>query len=447
MVRQSLDDLGAFNWGAEAQSAKKGAPAKTPMPGLTPEMQAEYDAAQKRLADGDFSGPAERRQVEKTVEDFRRASIEYQSRNADAVRQQQANQKAADLAEYNRRVSVAEASKQREMDRDVRFQDTTTGKVYKETAGVTPFLASAGLSGLNRAATGKILGKENVLAPLAVGAGEGIAAANLPLASDAYLVTPPLNSEREAYRVYARDLPSGHPDKESAAAYAQGLPEENPVRTLAAKELYDPWKLAERSGIGLVEGLLGQYAGPKVPQLVGRIGSAISEVPGKVWTALRGRPEAPSTTSGLAADIPAGANALSPTSTAGAASSAEILPPTARNALAGPETEPARLADRIKANPVPEPARPSNQRGDLPEWASEPPEGVRLKPGQNWHTEMQRIKNADGTFADMPKYSAPRVRKEVRPRPSESNDTPEARSVQIDDMRPLLYRNKLDPEE
>jgi hypothetical protein len=76
-------------------------------------------------------------------------------------------------------------------------------------------------------------------------------------------------------------------------------------------------------------------------------------------------------------------------------------------------TEAQRLADRIRQNPVPPSSRPQSNR---PDWASDPPQGVDLKKGQLWHTGMQRIKNADGTWADHPKYSTKGRKKEGNPR-------------------------------
>lgn len=93
-------------------------------------------------------------------------------------------------------------------------------------------------------------------------------------------------------------------------------------------------------------------------------------------------------------------------------SSVEVLPPLAsRNALAGPAESEMRLSDRVRANPVPEPARlpsPSNR----PDWASDPPQGYKLDKGYYWDAKMQRQRHADGTWGEQPKYSAPRGKRE-----------------------------------
>jgi hypothetical protein len=146
----------------------------------------------------------------------------------------------------------------------VRFADTTTGKRYNKTAGITPFLFATGTGALTRSAM-KPSTMSNYTLPMGAGALEGVVAANLPLAADAYLTSPAVNPEREAYRAYARELPPDHPRRQEFMDYANSLPEENPVRTLAAKELYDPWKLAERSRIGAAEGVAGGFVGAKLP--------------------------------------------------------------------------------------------------------------------------------------------------------------------------------------
>ena len=173
----------------------------------------------------------------------------------------------------------------------------------------------------------------NYALPAGVGALEGAAAANLPLASDAYLVSPALNPEREAYRAYARELPPDHPRRQEWMDYAERLPAENPVRAAAAKELYDPQKLAERSGIGLVEGAIGGYMGAKVPQLFGRMYEGAKSVAGRF---LRDPANSPTTVATDAGTLPA-ANRLSQPSTSGAMSNEPMPPGSAieRNALAG----------------------------------------------------------------------------------------------------------------
>jgi hypothetical protein len=424
----AADDLGAFDGiKAEAQTqTKKGA--SRALPGLLPEQQAEYDALERKIGAGDFGSSADRRMAVERHRELRAISDKFSTeKNAGAQ------------AEYTRHGEAADAAFKREMARDKRFADTTMGKVYEETAGVTPFLFASGTGALTRAAM-KPSFAANYGIPVGVGAVEGAIAANAPLGTDAYILPPAYNPVRAGYEAGARELPASDPRRAEWIANADREPVENPVRSQASKEFYDPAKLAERTLFGLAEGGVGGLAGAKAPAVLGRIGSSIAELPGLVLNRLGLRQGTPAQSLAAAADAASGANGLATRPIAEPASSAEVLPPS-RNALAGP----GRLADRVKANPVLEPARPANQRGDIPEWASEAPEGVKLPRGYFWDTKMQQPRHKDGTLGEMPKYSAPRVRREGAAGMSPTAEEP--RSVQIDDMRPLRYRNNLDPED
>ena len=64
-------------------------------------------------------------------------------------------------------------------------------------------------------------------------------------------------------------------------------------------------------------------------------------------------------------------------------------------------------------NPQPAaPAQPNNPASNLPSWASTPPPEIRLKRGEFWDANMGRVRRVDGTYADTPKYSVPRPKKE-----------------------------------
>ena len=74
-----------------------------------------------------------------------------------------------------------------------------------------------------------------------------------------------------------------------------------------------------------------------------------------------------------------------------------------RNALAGPSE---KLADRLPQyrQAAPEPTRealpsPRAQQStsDRPWWAGDPPDYIRLKPGEHWDIKMQRVRREDGT--------------------------------------------------
>jgi hypothetical protein len=157
--------------------------------------------------------------------------------------------------------------------------------------------------------------------PAGLGALAGVGAANVPLAYNA-LFTEPDNPQKRAMEAYARELPPTHPRRAEFEELARTLADANPVRSAAAAEFYDPHKLVERAVMGGTEGLLGGMLGADVPRTFSRGANAISQR----WL---GRPQgvgSPTTT--IAADSAPEAGSLSPMPNAGAASAAEVLPPT-----------------------------------------------------------------------------------------------------------------------
>jgi hypothetical protein len=79
----------------------------------------------------------------------------------------------------------------------------------------------------------------------------------------------------------------------------------------------------------------------------------------------------------------------------------------------------------------------------MPEWASEPPQGIHLKKGQWWHATLNQPMWADGSgFAPMPKYKSSRAKAETK---QDTGPIPEKPSVQVDDMAPMGRRNQRMP--
>lgn len=186
-------------------------------------------------------------------------------------------------AEYNRAVAGAERARDEELARgkSKRFDQSEVGRVYDKTGVITPFLAAAGLGGLSRAVTGGGTFMKDYGFPAIAGALTGASMASWPLAHEV-LFQPADNPERRAYEAYGRELPPGHPRKQEWTEYARGLPETNPAKELARRDLYDPTQLAERTGLGAIEGLLGGWAGSKIMQLPGRAMEKIPEIPGRI---------------------------------------------------------------------------------------------------------------------------------------------------------------------
>jgi hypothetical protein len=178
--------------------------------------------------------------------------------------------KSKDREEYDRAVRVAERARDQELARERRFSDTTAGQIWDKTGGLMPMVFGGVAGGLSRAATGGGSNLYNYGIPAALGGIAGGSLNNLPLAYNSF-ATEPDNPVRRAYEAYARELPTTHPRKAEWRDYAAGLPEANPIREVAARELYDPWKAAERMGFGAVEGVGGALIGADAMRIPGRL--------------------------------------------------------------------------------------------------------------------------------------------------------------------------------
>lgn len=171
--------------------------------------------------------------------------------------------------EYDSAIDRAEMAKNAILaDRPKRFRETNVGQLYEKLGVIAPGVIAAGMGGLTRAATGGGSVFKNYVAPVAVGGLTGGVAANYPLGHE-LMFAPAANPERQAYETYGRELPVGHPLKEEMQNYARGLPGLNRSRQAAAAEFYDPTKMMERTGFGVVEGLLGGLAGADAVKLAG----------------------------------------------------------------------------------------------------------------------------------------------------------------------------------
>lgn len=191
---------------------------------------------------------------------------------------------ASEQRSFDDAVVKAETAKAKELARDRRFSESDVGKMWDKFGVITPALLAAGLGGLSRASSGGGTMAKDYLVPGAVGLGTGAVAANYPLIHNS-MFTEPDNPERRAYEAYGRELPPGHQRKQEWLDYAKTLPQENPVQAVARKELYDPVKLAERSTIGAIEGVLGGLAGSEVARLPGRLSEGFAAMPGRVRAA------------------------------------------------------------------------------------------------------------------------------------------------------------------
>jgi len=143
-------DLGAFDTGAEAQTAKT----SIKLPGLTPEQQTLYDTTQSRVSRNRYKNDEELEQLKMTLQDLRDISKDF-SKTQNAARVGTESEAAAQKqGEFDRAVKNAESLRDKEFARDRRFSDTVTGQVYDKTGGIAPGLVAALTGGLSRAATG-----------------------------------------------------------------------------------------------------------------------------------------------------------------------------------------------------------------------------------------------------------------------------------------------------
>lgn len=248
------DDLG-FSATSPAEAAKRRqrpSSAVPDLPGLTPDQQAAYKATAQR-ADREGWGPKRRQQE---MEFYQNLSAQASS----SGQRLEEERKRGEQREYDRRVEGAEAARDREMARDRRFSDTSTGKFVNQMGGLAPFAAAAGAGVGHRFAFGPgkgLVGK--YAAPFLEGTAAAFGMQNLP---DIYNAgyTEPDNPRRRALEEYGRELPDGHPRKQESLDAAAKLDKTNPVRDAATANLTDPKVLGARGIAAAAEGTLAPLA-------------------------------------------------------------------------------------------------------------------------------------------------------------------------------------------
>lgn len=194
--------------------------------------------------------------------------------------------------EYNASVSRAEKARSEELGRYTPFKETEVGKVYDKLGIMAPAVAAAGAGLIGRTAA-RLGGNSGLMTdtvvPALTGAGTAGVMAHYPLMHD-LVFAPAENPEKRAYQAYARELPVGHPRKEEMRTYAEGLPTENPTREVASREMYDPLKFAERTGIGIAEGLISGPLGAHVSKIAEKVPGVAARGIGSVATNLARAP-------------------------------------------------------------------------------------------------------------------------------------------------------------
>lgn len=393
-------DLGLFDSSAQAQTKKGAAPVapKTMLPGLTPDQQSIYDAAQKKITDRQYGSAAERRQLEQTMQELRALSNNIQLNSATSNQSVDADAKRKEREEYDRAVKRAEDVRAMEESKRRVFKDTEVGKVWEETGGTAPFLLGAASGFIQRGMNPDVSHKT----VMGLGALGGAIASNLPLGADAYLVPPVENPDKRAAEGYARELPPTHPRKQEWLDYAASprLPALNPARSEAEKALYDTEHYglgaAKRNLFGAAEGLVGSEAGYGAWHVPARFFNALGR--GAAATAQRILPQGspPPTGGGAAPGIPSARNALEG--------------PTGASAPVGPTPLGPSGGTPQRQLPAPEaaPNLSSAKTSSLPSWASEPPAGVKLPRDTFWDANRNQPRRKDGIYVEMPKYKHPK---------------------------------------
>lgn len=275
----AVKDSGLMDLSANAQSARQ--------------SRARAGAAREEARAAAAKAKAEADILRAKTEADRQAA---EQRRAEADAELERQRKASEKAEYDRAVTKAEALRDQELKRDRRFSETAVGQVYDKTGGAAAFLAPFGVGLAQRIAQGpggNAISK--YVAPFVEGAAAAYGINSLPLYYDAY-ATEASNPTKQAYGVYGRELPAGHPRKDEALRYAGpesagGMPDANPVRTTAQRELNDGfWK---RLGMSAIEGTmapLGYAVGGIPSRMAGKIGPAVeatAAIPGRAVAGYR----------------------------------------------------------------------------------------------------------------------------------------------------------------
>jgi hypothetical protein len=342
--------------------------------------------------------------------------------------------------EYNRAVAESEAAFNEGMARNKSFDKTDIGKMYEKTGGYAPFIAGTVGGALTRLGAGPGSAMTKYVAPGVMGGAAGFIAPNAPNYYNS-TNTPADNPKKRAYEARGEALPPGHPRKQEFLDYAKTLPEENPVHEGALRD-YTLANILKRGSMGAAEGVIGGLGAADTINFLGRsgsgIGNAVSAVGGGVKSLLgrflRDR-EDPQAIGGSLAAAASGtlpeAAISSPRPTSGAMSSDPSLP--------SPATGRSEMARMLRDSPSPQRRLPAPEgSSNLPSWASEPPEGVKLDRGYYWDASVAQQRHEKGGFGPTAKYSAPRIKREDRPRA----DQPEEKlGVQIDDTKPLRYED------
>jgi hypothetical protein len=251
---------------------------------LTPEQRAELKSANDKLAKGKFGSGAERRTLEATVNRLNELDAELAKTQAGNVERQRAADAERRSTEDAAARGRANAAYQAGLDTDRRFSDTAVGQVFDKVGPLAPGVVAAGtglVSGLGMRGMGVTNQAAKYVVPVGAGVLAGGASAHWPMAYEA-MYAPTVDPNYAAALNYIREAPEGDPRAaQLKALIADGtLKEANPVRANAERELYDPVKFSERTGLGVIEGAVGGLAGGEAAPAVGYL---VRSAPGAAY--------------------------------------------------------------------------------------------------------------------------------------------------------------------
>lgn len=251
-------DAGLF--GGSAQAA-----------GLMPDQEKRKAELQKKIEKGQWKSGPERRAIENELNDLRQVEKDF------ALRENEAKQK-----EFARGVEKAEMARDSIRATDTSFKDSNVGKMYEATGGLGPMMMGVAGGAVHRLANGGGKGAlDKYVLPALEGSALTFAGLNAPFVYNA-LNTPSKNPQREALETYSRELPDGHPKKQSAMAEALMMTPGNPTQEMAWKELTDPMGLVRRGVTAVAEGAPAGILGRNLPDAARTTARGAGQLPGTV---------------------------------------------------------------------------------------------------------------------------------------------------------------------
>lgn len=273
---------------------------------LNDAQQKTYDRLLRKSRSKAELSDAEEKQLDALNQIITATSIAKATAGTKAQESRLANEEAQRASDAKRKADEDAAARARAgqayqagLATDRRFSDTEVGKVFDKFGPVAPGVAAAGaglLSGMGVRGAGIVNNVARYGIPTGVGAVTGVTAAHWPQAYEANYA-PNINPSYQAATNYVREAPADDPRAAQLSGLLQSgaIEKANPVRTEAEANLYDPKKFAERSVLGLLEGVAGGFAGGEAPSAakymlksLPKAAEEVGKLPGSLWKGITG---------------------------------------------------------------------------------------------------------------------------------------------------------------